>query len=279
MGETEDKKPDAGVPAVAVPDYLKKFQVPGQSQPDAASMATASISVPRLSYRGKRWRFIVNKEEELVPTLTVKVVILGVEPDAGKFIKTYYKKGYQPGDSDPPTCSSADGIRPDAWVPEQQSTLCAPCPQNVFGSATSMSGGKARACKDGKLLWVCKPGDPEKLYGLKVPVMSLKNMSEYGKYIGRNHYPLALVVTELGMDETAEYPKLTFSHAGFIEEKFSEQAIQINSERPWRSTFANAPLLEDAVPQKQIPSPSGAQPQTGADSASGKSVDDVVGTW
>jgi hypothetical protein len=276
----EDKKPEISV-VPAVPEYMKKYAP--QNQQDAASMAMSSISVPRLSYRGKRFRFILNSEEELVPTLTVKVILLGVEPDAGKFLKTFYEKGYQPGDSDPPTCSSSDGIVPDEWVTAKQSPTCAHCPKNVFGSATSMKGGKAKACKDGKRLWVAKdpatfPGsDPNLFYGLNVPVMSLKNLSEYGKYIGRNNYPLALVVTEIGMDEDEAYPRLIFKHAGFVDEKVAEVVMKINAERPWRSTFANAQMLPDAYePAKQIPAP---QTQIGAAPSSNTTVDEVVGKW
>src|SRR5574340_622904 len=272
----EAQKP-AEVPATQMPAYMQKFMQ--QNQQDAASMATASVSVPRLSYRGKRWRFVEDKQEELVPTLTVPVVILGVEPDAGHMIKTYYKEGYKPGSTDPPTCSSSDGIRPDVWVSSKQSNLCSQCQMNVFGSATSMSGGKAKACKDGKRLWVAKPSNLKKQYGLNVPVMSLKHLSEYGKYIAGNKYPLALVITEMGMDESKEFPVLTFKHIGFVEEKDAELAIKVNTERPWKSTFGDMPLLPDTGPEggaPVLPKPD-VKPQvpgTGAaPAAAGKSVD------
>lgn len=267
----------------AIPDYMKKFIT--NNQEDAASMATSSISIPRLSYRGKRWRFIEGGEEVLVPELVVPVIVLGVEPAAGKFIKTFYLKGYQPGDSDPPTCSSTDGVRPDAWVTAQQADLCANCGQNVFGSATSMAGGKAKACKDGKRLWVSRPEEPKKFYGLNIPVMSLKNLSEYGKYVGRNQYPLSLVITELGLDDDSEFPKITFAHKGFVEEANVEVVAKINTERPWRSTFAG-PLLDSPGAAKALPQPGPVDVSKPVDVTPAKqgetdagSVDEVVGSW
>ncbi len=276
-----DEKVTPQVPAVQMPTYMQKFVQ--QSNQDTASMATASVSIPRLSYRGKRWRFVENGVEELVPTLTVKVVILGVEPEAGHMIKTYYKDGYKPGDTDPPTCSSSDGIKPDMWVTSKQANTCMACQQNVFGSATSMSGKKAKACKDSKRLWVAKPDKLNKCYGLNVPTMSLKNLSEYGRFISANKYPLALVVSELGMDDTSEYPKLTFTHAGFVEEAHAEIAIKVNTERPWKSAFADMPLLPEsteAVGGSPLPRPD-IKPQvpgTGP-AAPQKSVDQVVDQW
>lgn len=229
--QTETKPVAQETKQMVVPEYMKKFME--QSQEDTESLMTSSMSVPRISYRGKRFRFIENGEEELAKEMSIKVVILGVEPGAGLFLKTYYDTGYQPGSSDPPTCSSSDGLKPDSWVSSPQANLCRQCPQNVFGSATSVKGGKAKACKDGKRLWVARSQDLEKYYGLNIPVMSLKNLSEYGKYIAKNKYPLSLVVTEIGLDDNSEFPQLTFQHAGFVQETMVETITKMNTERPW----------------------------------------------
>lgn len=265
----------------AMPDYMKKFMQ--QSQNDAASMAASSISVPRVSIKGKRFKFIDGENEELVKTLTIDIVILGVEPEAGKFIKTFYKNKYNPNDSAPPDCSSSDGIRPDVWVNNPVCSTCAQCPNNVFGSATSeFSGKKTKACKDSKRLWIAKPSDIEKVYGLNVPVTSLKHMSKYGKEIGANGYPLPLVITQLGFEDESEFPQLTFKHVGFVHEDAADTAIKLNTERPWAAQFGGAPLLEDrtgggrpALPGSDAPMPS-EPPQTGGDTSN---IDDVVGDW
>jgi hypothetical protein len=275
--ETKEPENAASETALVIPEYMKKFM--SQSHQDATSMAMSSISIPRLSYRGKRFRFIENGEEEVVKELTVKVIIVGVEPDPGKFVKTYYEKDYASGDSAPPDCSSSNGINPDAWVGNPQSTRCGQCPKNVFGSATSRSGGKAKACKDGKILWVAKANDPGKYYGLKVPVMSLKNLSEYGKYISKNGYPLALVITELGLEDDAEYPQLTFEHSGFVDEKTAEPIMKINTERPWRATM-NVSLIDGpTTAPARIAEPSGPSGKEAPTGGQNPSVADIVKEW
>jgi len=269
----EAKKQEPEEKELIVPEYMKKFLERGQQ--DAASMATASISTPRLTYRGKVFRFVESGEEEIVKERAVRVIVLGVEPDPGRFVKTFYITGYEPGSSAPPDCSSSGGIRPDSWVSSPQSDYCSKCLKNVFGSATSRSGGKAKACKDGKILWVAKVHEPDKYYGLKIPVMSLKNLSEYGKYIHKNGYPLALVVTEIGLDDDAEFPLLTFTHSGFVDEETSQTVIKINIDRPWK-TFDVA--LLDAPAQMERPAlPHKAEIKT--ESKDDLTLEDAIKEW
>ncbi len=264
----------------ALPDYMKKFiQTTNQ---DTTAAASASMSVPRLTIRGKRWRFVEDGEEELVKDLHVDVVILGVEPGIGKFAKTFYEKTYTSGDKDVPTCSSTNGVKPDSWVSTPQAPLCANCSKNVFGSATSMSGKKAKACRDSKILWVAKPNDPKKFYGLKTPVMSLKSLSEYGKYVAKNNYPLALVITRLGFDDNSEYAKLTFEHVGFVSENKVEDAISVNTERPWNSVAEDFAQI-DTDEKLALPGPQNLGPQGPAHgpqlTAPKESIDKVLGNW
>lgn len=259
--------------AQAMPAYMQKFME--QSKADTGSLVASSTSVPRLSYRGKRWRWVVDGEEELVKELAVPVVIVGVEPDTGRFIKTLYLSAYNPGDSSPPDCSSSNGIYPDAWVSSPQAQKCQTCPKNVFGSAASRTGGKAKACHDSKRLWVVKPDDTDVVYGLNVPIMSLKNLAEYGKYIARNNYPLTLVITELSMDDESEFPKLCFKHTGFISEDLANSVIELNQSRPWK--IIQVPVLTYDGPPAQLPAPQSQERKV--PSGGGTSIDSVIGQW
>jgi hypothetical protein len=257
--------------AQVMPEYMKTFME--QSKADTGALVSSSVSVPRLSYRGKRWRFIVDGEEELVKDLAVKVVIVGVEPEAGRFIKTLYLSTYAPGDTSPPDCSSSNGINPDVWVSSPQAPRCQQCPKNVFGSAASRTGGKAKACHDSKRLWIVKPDDTEIVYGLNVPIMSLKNLAEYGKYIARNNYPLALVVTELSMDDESEFPKLCFNHNGFVAEKAAKDVMDLNQRRPWKTVTV--------IPfdQPMLPAPVAVIPQTQERKQGTENIDAIIGKW
>lgn len=202
---------------------------------DADSMSSVKTSVPRISLKGKRFKFI-NGEEESKGAGEIHVAILAVEPVGGGMAKTFYKSGYNPNDTAPPDCSSQNGIFPDSWVTEPVSDKCSNCPNNMFGSATSMAGKKAKACKDSKTLWVAKVDDVGGLvYGLKVPVTSLKPMSEYGKLVKNLGVPLAVVVTKLEMDEDNEYPLLKFTNLGFLNAEQAPQAISRSESREWIS--------------------------------------------
>jgi len=272
----ETTKQETNDVAVKMPEYMQKFMQ--QTVEDTNSLVASSMSVPRLSYRGKRWRYITDGDEELIKSLTTEVIIVGVEPDAGRFVKTFYLNSYQPGDTSPPDCSSSNGITPDTWVSNPVSPRCNICPKNVFGSAVSRSGGKAKACHDSKRLWVVRPEDTDTVYGLNVPIMTLKNLSEYGKYVAKNNFPLALLVTELSFDDESEFPKICFNHVGFVDESDSASVIELNQRRPWRADIR--PLVDST---NQLPAPEAKQSQSFADQAptnkGGESIDNIIGTW
>jgi hypothetical protein len=275
-------KEEAAVPATVpqMPDYMKQFME--QSKSDTGSLISSSMSVPRLTYRGKVWRFVVDGEEEKIKTKEVNVVIVGVEPDAGRFIKTLYLSQYTPGDTSPPDCSSSNGIAPDSWVAAPQAQRCANCPKNIFGSAQSRTGGKAKACHDSKRLWIVKPDDTDIVYGLNVPIMSLKALAEYGKYIARNNFPLALVITELSMDDDSEFPKLLFKHVGFVDEAISQDVIDLNSKRPWKTISAPILPYDGGGAPAALPSPvNQAIPQTASPERKqgAEGVDQIIGQW
>lgn len=265
--------------AVTVPDYLKKFMDQGTSK-DADSMASASVSVPRISLKGKKFQFI-NGDDESKKTDDINIIILGVDPEGGRMIKTFYANGYNPNDTSPPDCSSSTGVAPDAWVQNPISSSCSNCQKNVFGSATSPSGKKTKACRDAKRLWVVKVDDVEGVvFGLNVPVTSLKAMAEYGKEIRNAGIPLSAVVTRIYMDDESEFPQIHFERVGFLNEETGLKAIERNESRDWMSNInlrAALPAPESAgraaLPDKAVTADS---IEAGASS---KSVDEVASNW
>lgn len=270
-----------------VPDYLKKFMAQAPSA-EADSLATASMSVPRISLRGRTFRFIEGGEERLKQNDAIHVVILGVEPEPGRFIKTYYEGVYASGDSAPPTCASSDGVKPDPWVTSVQSQFCATCSKNQFGSATSRTGKKTKACRDSKRIWVVKPDDIEGIvYGLNVPVTSLKSLAEFGTAVKSMNVPLSTILVEVGMTD-AEFPLLTFKLAGFLDEQYGIKAMERNESKDWMGSRPTGPAL--AAPTPQVALPNNTQQQTAQPVAQpqqtvqqqktdGDSVDDILGQW
>ena len=228
---------------IVIPEHLKKFLSNSQASTDAEAMASASVSIPRISLRGRKFRLIEGGEEIRKPADELFVVILAVEPGAGLMAKTYYAKGYQSGDSSPPDCSSANGITPDPWISSPVSPKCNGCPMNVFGSAKSRNGGKAKACKDSKRLWVVEPDNINgTVYSLGVPVTSLKAMAEYGAMLKANGIPVSAVITRLSMKDT-EFPELLFDFVGVLEEEPMKQALLRNEQKDW-DLHQSGPILE-----------------------------------
>lgn len=282
-----------------VPDYLKNVSGGGG---DVAAAIASSISIPRLSVRGKVFRFIENGEEIKKVQGSVNVIILGVEPEAGRMIKTFYEKGYQPGNSDPPDCASHDGIRPSAWVTKKQNDLCQTCKWNQFGSATSPNGKPTKKCRDAKQLWILREDDPEGVagvqYGLNVSVSSLKAFSEFGRKLQMNNLPFGAVITKLSLTDS-EYPQLEFDVAGFVKQEDIQQTLKLTQERPWKAVALSLSLAAPAdggggstmaLPGSTMVVPAHVQAAVGVQdqatptqptspAASNTSVDDVMKNW
>jgi hypothetical protein len=274
---------------IVVPDYLKNAQT---ATVDTEALAGLGTKVPRISLKGRKFRVIVDGEEILKPADTLDVVILAVEPEKGRMVKTFYIKGYSSGDTEPPTCSSADGVRPDAWIQDAQNPTCQTCPKNQFGSATSQSGKPSKACRDSKRLSVAIPeteanadlnlGMNGTVFSLGVPVTSLSSLSEFGKTISKNGYPLPAVVVHLEMVDS-EFPQVEFKFKGFLGESEGMIAIERNIARDWMST-PTGPLLENQG-SSQKPSIASAKQMLGeekaeaAGEAKSGDVNAVIGDW
>ncbi len=279
---TNAPKQDVG--NVVIPDYLKNQQV---NQDDSDALAGLGTKIPRISLKGRKFRLIVEGEEIVRPADTLDVVILAVEPGKGRMVKTYYAKGYSSGDTEPPTCSSADGERPDAWIQNPENPNCQTCPKNIFGSATSTKGKPSKACRDSKRLSVAIPENDTNgglnlgmggiVFSLGVPVTSLASLSEFGKTISKNGFPLPAVVAKLEMVDS-EFPQIDFQFKGFLEEAEGRVAIERNVSRDWMTSAPSGPQLENNAPKR--PSLADAtKTGTAAGSAKSGNVNTVVGDW
>jgi hypothetical protein len=267
---------------IAIPEHLKKYMSNTGASSDADTMAAASISVPRLSMRGRKFRLIEGGEEIRKPADEIFVSILAVEPGAGLMAKTYYEKGYVSGDSSPPDCSSANGVTPDPWIGEPVSQRCNGCPMNVFGSAKSRSGGKAKACKDSKRMWVAEPDKLEgTVYALGIPVTSLKPMAEYGAMLKSNGIPTAAVITKLSFKDT-EFPELIFDFVGVLENEPMEIAMLRNEKKDW-DLHQSAPMLDGPAVKKPLEAPGADKLLETGDKAPKEggelSADEAAGGW
>jgi len=274
---------------LALPDWLKEKIDQGEVKADADKVVSTVESVPRVSLKNRRFNFIEGGEVVMKTADPIPVVIVGVQPEQG-MAKTYYQDGYQPGDSSPPDCSSFDGVRPDNWITAPVNDVCATCPQNKWGSAESMSGGKAKACRDSKRLIIVNAKNIAKSteYTINVTVSSLKNLSNYGKDLAKKGIPLETVITIIGIEEDSDFAQLNFTAAGVLNEEQGMLAIQRANDRDWESgdqlehQTSSAPKLSDqsqpAPPQPEASAPA-PETQTAAESKTEEDMEDLLSSW
>lgn len=178
-------------------------------------LISSQDSIPRIGLKGKKFRY---GEDVLGETLDI--IILDISPRDG-YNKAYYEKGYTPGSTESPDCSSSNGIVPDKYITSPINVRCFDCEMNQWGSATSMSGGKAKACKDSKRLSIIKAEDLGKddaiVFMLIITVLSLKSLTNYSKLLSRENIPSpAMVITKLSFDDDQSVPMVLFENLGMM---------------------------------------------------------------
>lgn len=214
---------EIALPTGQLPAYLRDYE-----SESTEALITSGTVLPRISLRGKQFRFRKDDKERALPLgAPLKVVILGAAPKKG-CSKIFYDDPYQEGSDDAPTCSSANGQMPDAWVHNPISPSCATCPKNAWGSGTDSAGNptKGKACADTKQLLVLPPDQPEgEIWALRVPPASLKLLSNYGCNLKTHKIPIEGVITQIEFVD-AEYPKIDFSYSSFIADQYATKFIE-----------------------------------------------------
>jgi hypothetical protein len=194
---------------------------------------------PILGYRGKTWRVRqageeqVYRDEEGDAIQSINLVLIRSNSHLSK---TYYKGKYVEGSNAKPDCWSANGIRPDANVPEPVNATCKACPMNAWGSRVSDEGKQQKACADVRRMAVIMDHELERVVEdgadlddanvllLRVPAGSLNPLKEYveKKLKPKGGLQPYMLVTRVGFDSDASFPKFTFKAARFLdEEEFS----------------------------------------------------------
>lgn len=191
-------------------------QQAGTKSAVAAAVVSDGVSIPRISIRAGRYRLVEGGVETTVG-VTLDTIIVGANP---RVSKVFYAKQFDASATDVrPDCWSNDGLRPDASVERPVHNSCADCPHNVLGSKILPSGAKSKMCADQRHLAVVAAADPSKVYSLTVPVSGMKALREYFKDLGNYGIGPEEVITELGFDDQASFPKITFKQKGYVPEK------------------------------------------------------------
>ncbi len=173
-------------------------------------------SAKRISFKGSRFRMIINNEQAAVrPENELDVVFVAAAP---AYCRTYYAGSYDPDaeESRPPVCWSEDDKVPSEYATEPQAEACDKCPQNIKGSATD---GKGRACRYSARAAVVLDGDLSgDVYGVTIASMSIwgdakgqsRPLQAYARYLDANHADIGTVVTRLVFDDDASVPRVLF---------------------------------------------------------------------
>lgn len=133
-------------------------------------------------------------------------------------VNMIYKGGYNPNVRQPPLCwaigKNLDELKPSEAVKEPQSTDCASCPKNAWGSGPN---GKGKACKNQRRLLIVAPNfkssdEPMSLY---VSPTGLKSWNAYVKRLASEQGKLPVqVITKISFDPQQSYPTLVFEYEG-----------------------------------------------------------------
>jgi hypothetical protein len=184
-----------------------------------------------VSIRGKVWRIRHRGESEIVksadgmPMQRLDVVVVGASPFVSK---QWYDGTYTEGSDSSPDCYSVDGLTPDPAVPHRQSSVCATCPRNRFGSRITDDGKRAKECRDSRRIAVVPVGDIDnEVYGgpmmLRLPATSLSSLLRYADLLEKKGAALEQVATGLYFDASVAYPRVEFSALRWLTE---EEALQ-----------------------------------------------------
>ena len=139
----------------------------------------------------------------------------------------FYDRPFVPDDPSPPACF-AIGEEPSLLVPsetspEVQSTSCAVCPNNQFGSAAN---GKGKACKNTRLLAVTPLASLDDLdtappmWIMAVPPTSMKGFDSYVKGLATRFQTSPIgVATQVTMNSQVDYANPLFTALRRLEPK------------------------------------------------------------
>ena len=173
----------------------------------SAIVSGDGFQYPKISIRAGRYRLVEDGVETVVGT-TLDVIVVGANPRESRI---FYGKAYDDSANNVrPDCFSNDGIRPDPSVANPVANGCANCPNAVLGSKMTPAGKQTTLCGKQRHLAVVPAADPEKVYGLSIPVSGLTNLREYFKELQNYGVEPQEVVTELGFDDKVSFPKVTF---------------------------------------------------------------------
>lgn len=193
-----------------LPAYLQNQKL---TYKDSGLGAGIAARAPKLGVSTDK-RFTLTKDGSTT-FLTDKVRVVLVA-SASTITKAWYAKGYTPGSTDAPDCFSLDAKVPAPGCNQPQSTNCATCKKNAFGSHPVT--GRGKACGDRKMVVLVWDGEPTTLMTMNFPTMSMNALKALDTKMRESNIPLQAVLVEMSFDPMFTYPVVKMNPVGFVDE-------------------------------------------------------------
>ena len=153
----------------------------------------------------------------------------------------YYTDKYT-GGSNPPDCSSFDGIH-GTGTPGGN---CKSCPYNKFGSGD----GKSKACKNRRILYILREGELFPVI-LNLPVGSSGAYKSYVKHLLTQRSSLSRVGTTISLKKAMSESNIAYSQAAFkfvralTDDEVNALAPMVEQMKNYAANLSTADLTED----------------------------------
>lgn len=198
-----------------LPDYIRELG----GYVDEGLSAGVTVRAPKFGITIDK-AFTITKDGQTVilqgadgyPVRTVVGVIVAA---SDTLTKAWYEKTYEAGNFDAPDCFSNDGKVPAPGVAKPQSTNCASCPKNAFGSHPVT--GRGKACNDRKMIVMVWQGAPDELLTFNVPTMSLQALTKLNSELKQANIALQSVAVQFSFDMTKTYSVVKIGTVGFVD--------------------------------------------------------------
>lgn len=152
-----------------------------------------------------------------------------------------YTSVYNPNAPTPPVCFAIGGdlntLAPSPNSPKPQSSLCATCEKNQWGSASN--GSKAKACKNHRRLLVAcyhQTAADVAVYTITAAPTSIRSYDSYATKLEGNRLPIE-VITEISFNPSQAFPQLQFACKGLHNEvpamlQLQQQHLELINREP-----------------------------------------------
>ena len=224
--------------------------------------------ITKLSIKGKVWTIVKGKDNREIitnpndpdsPAAYLPLVIVKAAKDLSR---AYFEKSFDDNAPDVrPTCSSIDGVKPDAGVPAPQAKSCAACKWSVFKTATN---GKGPRCGNHRRLAVVLNNRWDEPMLLQVPGASLDNLAKYGKELSQHGASYDEVIAKVSFDMAEATPKIVFKPANYLTPELCDkiQALAVSSAVADILGLTASELEGDEIPF--VPEPGIPEPEVAA---------------